>query len=134
MTVVDASIWVSSLVNTDVHHEASTAWLGASLQAGDSLTIPTLALAEVAGAVSRRGGGIELGERAAIYLARIPGLRMVPLGRDLAEEAARLAAAFRVRGADAVYVAVARVLNLPLVTLDRELERRAGSVVRINLL
>jgi predicted nucleic acid-binding protein len=41
------------------------------------------------------------------------------------------AAARSLRGADAVYVALADLLDLPLVTWDREQRERAGRRVRV---
>jgi predicted nucleic acid-binding protein len=49
----------------------------------------------------------------------------------LARAAADVAADSMLRGADAFYVAVAHALNLPLITLDAELHRRAAGFVRV---
>lgn len=57
-------------------------------------------------------------------LRGLPGQVWVGLDEDLAQEAARLAAEHRLRGADSVYAAVARQYGATLVTLDRQqLER-----------
>ncbi len=53
-------------------------------------------------------------------IARIPSLRLITLDPHLAETAARLAAEHALRGADAIYVAVAFELSLPLITFDNE--------------
>jgi predicted nucleic acid-binding protein len=50
----------------------------------------------------------------------------------LVESAARLAALLCLRGADAIYVAAAEYLNLPLCTLDAEQARRAAYQVAIQ--
>ena len=47
--------------------------------------------------------------------------------------AAEVAADLRLRGADAVYVAAARLLRVPLVTWDREQQQRAGAVVVVQM-
>jgi predicted nucleic acid-binding protein len=47
------------------------------------------------------------------------------------DAAARLAANHRLRGADAVYVSVAHVMNLPLVSWDREVQSRARGYITI---
>jgi hypothetical protein len=49
--------------------------------------------------------------------------------RMAAQEAAELAADYALRGADAVYVAVARRHNYTLVSLDREQRERAAAIV-----
>ena len=65
-------------------------------------------------------------------LGRIVTLRVLPLGHDLARLSANLAAQFRLRGADSVYVALARSLNMPLVTWDREQRARAPAAVTVR--
>jgi predicted nucleic acid-binding protein len=130
--VVDASLWVSHLVPADAHHRAVRRWLDAALAAGGwTPVIPAVALPEVAGAVARRTGDAALGEDALDALRAVPGLRVVALDATLGTEAGRIAARLGLRGADAVYVAVAHTLGVPLVTLDDELEARAGRFVRV---
>lgn len=132
MTVMDASVWVSALVPPDVNHTASRFWLDRYLAGGGIIVIPALLLPEVAGAISRRTGQPDLGRRAAEAVLRIPGLRLVPVDARLSEEAAELAADLRLRGADAVYVALARHLSVPLVTWDVEQQTRAGAVAVVR--
>ena len=132
MTVVDASVWVSRLVPQDVQHAASRRWLEEQAAVGNLVISPTLLLAEVAGAISRRTGQPELARRAVQMLLRLSELRLVPLDSRLGRSAAELAAEVGLRGADAVYVAAAHHLNVPLVTLDREQRARAGRLVEVQ--
>ena len=88
-----------------------------------------LMLAEVAGAISRRTGRARLARRAVEGLLRLPALRLVSVDQRLGEAAAQLAADLRLRGADAVYVATARHLRLPLITWDREQRERAARLI-----
>lgn len=129
MITVDASVWVSLLIDRDVNHPATLGWLQVRERGGESMVAPVLLLTEVAGAVTRRTGLPQLGERAIADILGERSMFLVPLDRPLAEEAARLAAALRLRGADAVYVAVARRLGAPLVTWDRQQRERAAIVV-----
>ncbi|TMQ24499.1 MAG: PIN domain-containing protein [Candidatus Rokuibacteriota bacterium] len=64
--------------------------------------------------------------------ARLPSLRLVPIDAMLAETSAGLAGRFRLRGADAVYVAVAASLRLPLVTWDADQRDRVAAIVRVT--
>lgn len=130
--VVDASVWVSSLVAQDVHHAGSRQWLDDKLRAGTPLMVPTLALAEVAGAIARRTGAAALGRQASRWILRFPGLRLVPLDPQLGKEAADVAADLQLRGADAVYVTVAHALRNPLLTWDEDLHRRANSLIEVR--
>ncbi len=132
MTVMDASVWVSALVPPDINYAASRLWLNRYLADGGIIIIPALLLSEVAGAISRRTGQPDLGHRAANAVLRIPNLRLVSVDARLGKEAAELAADLRLRGADAVYVALARYLGIPLITWDREQQARARAVIVVR--
>lgn len=132
MTVVDASVWVSRLVSQDTHHAASRRWLEEQAARGDLLISPTLLLAEVAGAISRRTGHGGLAHQAVQVLLRLTELRLVPLDSRLGRLAAQLAAESGLRGADAVYVATAHHLRIPLVTWDREQRVRADRLISVQ--
>lgn len=129
--VVDASVVVSRLVPHDVHHEASRRWLTRHVAEGGLVIAPALLLPEVAGAVARRTGEPRLARRAVAAVLRLPALRLVPVDDSLARTAARLAGRLRLRGADAIYLAAAAGLRLPLVTWDVEQRDRAAGLVEV---
>ena len=130
--VVDASVWVSRLLPQDTNHSATRGWLERHLQAGSLTASPALVLAEVAGAVARRTQSARLGRRAVRSLLIVPGFRLISVDRRLAMTAARLAAELALRGADAVYVAAALDLGLPLVSWDDEQRERGRRLVRVQ--
>ena len=129
--VVDASVWVSALVPEDEHHLPSRQWLRQHVEAGGLLAGPTMLLAEVAGAIARRTGVPDLGIEAAETILHTPGLRLVTLDLVGGHAAARSAARFRLRGADAIYAEVARALGVPVITWDREIHDRASGLVTV---
>lgn len=131
MYVVDASVWVSRLVPLDPYHILSTHWLYQRITRGELLVAPSLVLAEVAGAVVRRTGKASLGVRALALLTRLPTVRLVPVEAELAMLGGRLAADLSLRGADALYVAVAHRLGVPLITWDREQRERGCQVIPV---
>jgi predicted nucleic acid-binding protein len=131
MIAVDASVWVSGLTPRDFFHETSRHWLEVQLRQDVPLAIPVICLAEVAGAIARVTGNSANGEYAVDQILSHPNLRVLPVDQTLGIEAAQLAAQLRLRGADAVYVALARRLNIPLATWDEELLQRAGQAVTI---
>jgi predicted nucleic acid-binding protein len=114
-------------VSTDGHHPLSQAWLETFVGNGGQCVGPALLLAEVAGAISRRTTEARLGQAALELLLRMPALRLVSVERRLGMRAAQLAADLGLRGADAVYVALAQQLNVPLITWDQEqIDRTSG--------
>jgi predicted nucleic acid-binding protein len=130
--VVDASVWVSGLSRRDAHHPVSRAWLARQLTTGVSLVGPALVLAEVAGAVARTMGRPRLGHRARRLLERLPGFRVMEIDSRLGAIAAEIAATLRLRGSDAMYVAVAHVLGASLVTWDIELRERGRRMITVR--
>jgi len=90
---------------------------------------PTLALVEVAGALARRTGSQPLAESAIRYLQRQSWLTLSPLSLAFSEAAARIAMACSLRGADAVYVALAHLEGAPLITLDDEMLKRGAPAI-----
>lgn len=127
--VVDASVWVSRFIPADVHHAQSRDWLADHLAHGRPILAPTLLLVEVAGAISRRTDDPMIARDVAASLRVLPGLTWVGLSGEVRDHAAELAASLRLRGADAVYVAISHRLGVPLVTWDVEQRARASARV-----
>ena len=132
MIVVDASVWVSALGRHDIHYRASRQWLDQYMAEGGLVIAPVILLAEVAGAIARLRSSPRHGRQAMSRLLEAPRLRLVPHDGGFAQTAARVAADLRLRGADAIYVTVALVLGIPLVTWDREQQQRAGALVTVQ--
>ena len=131
MYVVDASVWVSWFVPADAHHDPSRRWMSAQVAQGEPVAAPLLVLAEVAGAVARRTGLSELGAQAVSLMQHLPNARLVAIDEELAQLGARIAAELRLRGADALYLALARRLGIPLVTWDQEQRERGRPLVAV---
>lgn len=128
--VVDASVWVARMVSEDVFHEPVKAWMFTRLKEEDQFLAPSLLLAEIGGAISRRTTS-SLGLKAIEYVQNLPGLQLVEMEDSLLREAAQLAAELGLRGADSTYVAVAARLDLPLITLDIDQRERAKKRVTV---
>ena len=130
--VLDASVWVSRLVSQDEFHAAVKSWMEEQREAGVQFISPALLLAEVGGAISRRTGNPALAKKTITQLENLPGLRLVEMDNELVRQAAKLAAELGLRGADSMYVAVARRLDLPLVTFDVDQHQRAGERIAVH--
>ncbi|HTE86297.1 MAG TPA: type II toxin-antitoxin system VapC family toxin [Dehalococcoidia bacterium] len=126
---IDASVFVNAFNLGEVGHDTSLAFLSAARAEGASMIAPTLLLAEVAGAIARGRQDTAVARSLALDIGRLSTLIMVPLDRTLANESADVAIERRVRGADAVYAAVALRFGSTLVTLDREQRERLAPVL-----
>ena len=129
MIVADASFWVAAFITQDAHHEQSARLLRRMVVHEIPVSSPTLALVEVAGALARRTGSQPLAESAIRYLKGQPWLTLLPLSIAFSESAAVVAITCSLRGADAIYVALARQENACLITLDDEMLKRSAPAV-----
>lgn len=110
-------------------HAESLAILAAIQQGGDPVIVPTLLLPEIASAVARASNDDAGALQYANATAALPHLTLVSLTPTTARQAAELAANHRVRGADAVYLAVARRYGATFVSRDEEQRSRGSAVV-----
>lgn len=133
MIVIDASVWVSVLLDTDLFHAESYAWLQEYMNLGGEIAAPSLLLPEVAASLTRRTRSAVSGRATIQYLTNLRGLRIIPLDQQLAWVAAEMAADYQLRGADAVYVALAHSLSIPLVTWDQEQIKRVQNVIKSGI-
>ncbi|HFQ93736.1 MAG TPA: PIN domain-containing protein [Anaerolineae bacterium] len=129
MAVVDASVILAAVRTDDPHHEASKAWLDAIIAAESYFSAPVLLLGEVAAPLSRGYRQPERGKRMARRLQTASFVKLVPVTLSLASRAAVIAADYRIRGCDAVYVALAEALGEELITLDRQQRERALDII-----
>jgi predicted nucleic acid-binding protein len=113
----------------DANHEATRSWFADPVYATDEIIAPSILLAEVGGAVARRTGDTSLAHRIVRELLANPRLRIIPISGYLALTGARIAIDLRLKGADAIYVAVARDFGATLVTWDREQRQRSSSAI-----
>lgn len=126
---IDASVFVNAFNPHEDGHAASLAILAAIQDRGDPIIVPTLLVPEIASAVARASDDSAGALQYADATAALPHLTAVALSSAMARQAAELAAAHRLRGADAVYVAIARRYGTTLVSRDEEQRSRGSAVV-----
>lgn len=129
--VVDASVWVSSVIPNDANHLPAARWLNETRRVNYTLWAPNIVLPEVAGAVARLTDDVTQAVLAVRSLRRLLASRLVGLDSPLAAMAATVAAELKIRGADAVYVALANQRGFTLVTLDSQQALRAQPLIDV---
>ena len=126
---VDASVFINGFNPYEEGYEHSRRLLARMQEEAVPIVVPTLLLPEIAAAIRRGRDDQDLAHRFAVRLRRLPHLVLVPVDEVLAQQAADVAAQYRLRGSDAVYAAVALRFGSTMVTLDREQRERVAAVV-----
>lgn len=130
MFTLDASIVARSFDPADGAYADCQELIEVLEQRAIPAIVPRLLLAEVAGVV-RRLTRDPIRARLAVEVWRsYTHVQLVPLTDQRLDAAAELAADDALRGADAIYVVVAREYGCTLVSLDREQRERAAHRVR----
>lgn len=126
---IDASVFVNAFNPHESGHAASLQLLTAIQERGDPVMVPVLVIPEIAAAVARASddsvGALEYADTT----AALPHVTLVTLTPAAARQAAELAATYRLRAADAIYLAVAHRYGTTLVSRDREQRTRGSAVV-----
>lgn len=130
MAVIDASVYIAWINEQEPDHARSWSWLEAARVRNERLVAPVILLAEIAAALSRGMGDERLAQRAISQLEHGRVIELVPVTLQLASSAAAIAAKHRIRGCDAIYVALAEQRGEMLVTLDEQQLNRAAEVVQ----
>jgi predicted nucleic acid-binding protein len=128
---IDASVLVAAAIRDEPAHPAAVAAIARIRDANLAVHEPAIALVEVTSGVARRTGNVVLARGVGETMLAMPNLIVHALDTDEALHAATLAAALRLRGADAVYTAVAIATGSTLLTFDIELTERAGGTVSV---
>jgi len=129
MYTIDASVWVNGFDSREDGYDISRRLLRLLSDRRIPVVVPSLVLAEVAGAVTRTRAVPTQAMAFAATIATLPHVKLLSLDDAMAHEAAALAAQHALRGADAVYAAAALHGGCALVTLDDEQLRRLKGVV-----
>jgi predicted nucleic acid-binding protein len=133
MFTVDASVHINALNPTETGSAESQVFLTSVYQQALPVYSPTLLWVEVAAALARVFDNSAQGIALAQALRILPGHIWVPLDEELAGQASVIAAEYRLRGADAVYAAVARRYQTTLVTNDQQQIDRLRSFLSVCL-
>jgi predicted nucleic acid-binding protein len=127
--VVDASVFVADVQPYETDHADSFALLLRISQEGWPIYMPSITQAEVGASIVRNTGRSDLAQRLMVRYQMADHIKVIPVDATLGYFAAQVAIQQRIRGCDAVYVALAQVMNATLITLDREQCERAPATV-----
>ena len=132
MYTIDASVWVNSFDQREAGHEGSRQLLEMLRDQALPIIVPNLALAEVAGAMSRTRNDPLQAQAFTASLEQLPNLTVLPLDVELGQRALELAAQHGLRGADTVYAAVAKHVGSTLISRDNEHLIRLNGIITVR--
>jgi len=132
MPIIDTSVYVATLNRSEVNHQVCVQWMKKVKNDGVQLYAPNIILAEVAAAISRGQNDLEAAKSAIKHLESIILMELVPVSPELAADAAQIAAEQRIRGCDAVFVALAKQRDDILITLDRQQMERSQDIIQVS--
>ncbi len=128
--VIDASVFVADALPPQLFHADANRLLTLLTARRSVLYVPIIALVEIAAAITRGLDDPHLAREAVKMYGEWPGVRIVIVDESLGNLATEVAAAYRIRGCDAVYVALAQMKHAVLITLDGQQRERAPIQVR----
>ncbi len=131
MVNIDANIFVSARARSELNYSASDLFLNKIVVSAIEVRCPTLVLPETAAAIARPGGTLAFAQAAVLQIQIFPYLSLIELTEDRARRSVDVALACRLRGADAVYVAVAQEFGTTLVTWDTEVLARGTQAISV---
>ncbi len=130
---IDASVWLNAFRPGEEGNAESLAFLERIRRSREPMISPTLLLPEIAAVLSRSGEKRENTLRFVNSVRALPHQVWIALDETTAQVAVDLAERWKLRGADAVYGAVAFRFSTTLVTRDKEQLERLQKAISVRL-
>ncbi|MGB8217911.1 MAG: type II toxin-antitoxin system VapC family toxin [Candidatus Methanoperedens sp.] len=125
MYCIDASVFINAEIEGEESHEYSAKLMQNLRDKGITIIVPEIVLPEISSAISRGTDDPEKALKFIKELKQIPSIVFVPIDREVSDHASKLAAEYKLRGCDAIYVAVAFIFRAKLISLDKQQIERA---------
>jgi len=132
MYCIDASVLVNSFIEGEEGGKHSRLFMNQVRVEPLVVILPELALPEVASAISRGTGKASSAIEFTEALREVPNFTFVPIDKEISDKAVEFAAKNGVRGADSIYVAVADIFGLVLVTRDKQQIERCKDLIVVR--
>lgn len=133
MFCVDASVFLSAAKGDEPYSKESKGFLDSVEREGYKILAPEILIPEVASGLMRATKDPDFSLEFVSALRGLPNCTFVPVDGRLADTAAKVIFETALRGADAIYVAVAFEYGLSLITLDKEQLEKGKKVIQVML-
>jgi predicted nucleic acid-binding protein len=119
MAVVDASVWIARFLKGDAFHDQARHIIRTLTSSGERISLPAIAFTEVAGAIKRITKNNNDAYEAVLDMKDLEPEVLVNF--DVLEPiATEIAVKHSIKGADAYYIAVAKITKSHLYTFDEQ--------------
>ena len=129
MYCIDASVVTNSQITDEKFHEHSRRFMDAAIGKRVRIILPEIIIPEMASAIARGTGDVQLAMKFIYEFRKILNIDILPIERNLSNLAAEIAAKYKLRGADSIYIAVSLAYDLRLITLDKHQKQNAPNNV-----
>lgn len=130
MFCVDASVLISAAKGNEPYSQQSRDFLDSVKKEGYKMLVPEILIPEVASGLVRATTNAGFSFEFVGAIRSLPNFAFVPVDGRLADRAAKIIFETKLRGADAIYVAVAFEYGVPLITLDEDQLAKGGKLVQ----
>jgi len=131
MYCIDASVIVNSFFPKESQHQYSYELMKYIHASQTIVYLPELVLPEISSAIVRGTADSELAIEFIKQMLAIPFFNYIPIDRDISFSAAEIAAISKLKGADAIYIAVSKYFNISLITLDIRQKEKGSSFIQV---
>ncbi len=128
---VDASVWMNARSPGEKGYTESKKALMIIEEMNIPVFCPSILIVELSASVSRATGDEKAGILFSRLVSELPNIELLPVTLELAKDAAVIAAKLKIRGADALYCAVAVNKKSVLLSRDREQIERAKGLIEV---
>ena len=132
MFCVDASVFISAAKGNEPYSTQSKSFLGVVKNEGYKMLVPEILIPEVASGLVRATTNAEFSFEFVRALRSLPNFAFIPVDGRLADRAATIIFETKLRGADAIYVAVAFAYGVPLITLDEDQLAKGKKLIEVR--
>ncbi len=122
---LDASVFVSAFQKTEKHNLAAKEILAKISSERISLVSHALFFFEILSSMQRKTGDSSVTMKAMAIAKSLPAAKYVTIDQRLYASQESFVALLGLKGADAIYVAIANRYKAPLITFDQEILTRA---------
>lgn len=129
--VIDSSVFVAAFREQEEDSEVCLRLIAQIEQGKISAIIPVSVLLEVVAAIARRTSDEELARTIGERIVSCSALSFIDLTIFRTLQYLDLTSELKLAGMDAILVGTAKEFDLPLITLDKEIQRRAKATVRL---